>query len=493
MYIFLNVFSHICAEESSQQRNTKEMIAQIRDILELPYSSDKQERTKRKLKIQELHRNILEAGRSIVALLELSIDSETNVKVRNELIRIFGKIPGEEVDRKLLYLLYHEDVNGIALSIFISRREQYGDLSFRVSDDDIEEIIKRVEQEDVLSVDGYMAVLDSCAMNPEEPRYYAITNRFYREFKYPSKIEYIIQGSYTSPQALVLNRLLSAFKKIGKVIRPYIREAIVKAKEENDIEVEKALYMALGITGDSDVSDYLKCVIQNETDPYIRGEVIRSYAISAKKDAVPLLKELINDGTISKYIPQHEPPFFINSAIAKGELIRLTEEDFNKSAYIQELNKMLSSRNIDKDELYETGSDQIYTALSSSKEYLPISKEIEMAFIRNDTDYIRSFIKQRQKQNNMDILALLVEFDLNVSCNYFQDSLNNIDMMFEYLAKDDNPCKQYNSAIIYVMSLTFESKYREYWINSNKETSETTQPKMGCALVLYILESHECL
>lgn len=116
--------------------------------------------------VEELKKKIADQGDDIIPSLESEIDQEKDGAIRRELVLTLAKIPGERVDRKLLHLFcFDPQVMNAAGSELIWRTEHNGPFTFRVSDEDIQEMIRRIRVEHVFVIGDFMRVLAMCAQN----------------------------------------------------------------------------------------------------------------------------------------------------------------------------------------------------------------------------------------------------------------------------------------------------------------------------------------
>ena len=391
--------------------------------------------------VEELKKKIADQGDDIIPSLESEIDQEKDGAIRRELVLTLAKIPGERVDRKLLHLFcFDPQVMNAAGSELIWRTEHNGPFTFRVSDEDIQEMIRRIRVEHVFVIGDFMRVLAMCAQNPEEPRLRPVLDRFIADIKntFAADSETAVGGSYLSPRVFALNKFLLAFRHMGEMVRPYLKEAIKKAQEEKDTEVEKWLSMALGITGDREVAAYLKNVVQNDPDRYTRAQAITAYVRSAGQDAIPLMRELfLHDKTESEYVPEDSPIRFFISALARGELAHLTEEEFRNTAYMQKIDALLSNSGLSKKEVQDIGGKTIMALYDRRDKMRTFQKarEIAKAFRDQDMDYILDYISKRRSVDPSDPFALILEYDLNLSYRKYDECIKNMEAMVDLGAK----------------------------------------------------------
>ena len=448
---------------------------------------------------EEFKTRIADKGEEAIPFLESGIEKEKDGAIRRELVLTLSKIPGERVDRKLLQLFcFDPQLMSAAGSELIWRTEHNGPFAFKVSDEEIQEMIRRIRVEHVFVIGDFMRVLAMCAQNPEEPRLQPILDRFIADIKNPDATDSVtaVGGSYASPRVFALNKFLLAFRHMGEEVRPYLKEALKKAQEEEDTEVEKWLSMALGITGDREIAAYLKNVVQNDPDRYTRGQAITAYVRSAGQDAIPLLKELfLHDRTESEYVAENSPGRFFISALARGELALLTEQEFRNTPYMQKIDALLANNGLSREKVQEIGGKTI-KALYDRKDKIQTfqkAREINKAFCDQDMDYILDYISKRRSADPSDPFALLLEYDINLSYRKFDECLKNITAMVSMVSRHTMPCDKHIIICIYSMIARFEFTYREHFLDPDGLKNKELTLAMTSLAVGYLFESEGCL
>lgn len=299
-----------------------------------------------------------------------------------------------------------------------------------------------------------------------------------------------------SPRVFALNKFLLAFRHMGEMVRPYLKEAIKKAQEEKDTEVEKWLSMALGITGDREVAAYLKNVVQNDPDRYTRAQAITAYVRSAGQDAIPLMRELfLHDKTESEYVPEDSPIRFFISALARGELAHLTEEEFRNTAYMQKIDALLSNSGLSKKEVQDIGGKTIMALYDRRDKMRTFQKarEIAKAFRDQDMDYILDYISKRRSVDPSDPFALILEYDLNLSYRKYDECIKNMEAMVTMVSRNSMPCDKHIITCIHSMTANFEVTYRQYFLDPDGQKNRVLSLAMGSLDIGYLFESEGCL
>lgn len=449
--------------------------------------------------VEGLKNKIADQGETAIPFLESEIDGEKDGAIRRELVLTLAKIPGERVDRKLLHLFcFDPQVMGTAGSELIWRTEHNGPFTFKVSDEQIQEMIRRIRVEHVFVIGDFMRVLAMCAQNPEEPRLQPILDRFIADIKNTSATDSVtaVGGSYASPRVFALNKFLLAFQHMGEMVRPYLKEAIKKAQEEKDTEVEKWLSMALGITGDREVAAYLKNVVQNDPDRYTRAQAITAYVRSAGQDAIPLMRELfLHDKTVSEYVPEDSPMRFFISALARGELAHLTEEEFRNTPYMQKIDALLSNSGLSRKEVQKIGGKTIMALYDRRDKMRTFQKarEISKAFRDQDMDYILDYISKRRSVDPSDPFALVLESDIHLSYRKYDECLKDIEAMLALISRHSMPCDKHIITCIHSMIANFEVTYRQYFLDPDGQKLEALSLAMRSLDIGYLFESEGCL
>lgn len=450
-------------------------------------------------RVKEIKKKIADQGEEAIPFLESEIDKEKDGAIRRELVLTLAKIPGERVDRKLLHLFcFDTQVMSAAGSELIWRTEHNGPFTFRVPEEEIQEMIRRIRVEHVFVIGDFMRVLAMCAQNPEEPRLRPMLDRFIADIKNTSATDRVtaVGGSYVSPRVFILNKFLLAFRHMGTIARHYLKEALRLAQEEKDTEVEKWLSMALGITGDREVATFLKDMVQSDPDRYIRGQAIIAYAESAGQDAIPLLKELfLHDKTESEYLPEDSPGRFFISVLARGELARLTEEEFRNTPYMQKIDTLLVNNSLSREKVKEIGGKTIM-ALYDRKDTMKTfqkARDISKAFHDQDMAYILDYISKRRSVDPNDPFALVLEFDISLSYRKYAECLNYIEAIVTMVSRQNMPCDKYNIVCIHSMIARFESTYREDFLDPDGQKDKKLALAMTSLALGYLFESEGCL
>lgn len=449
-------------------------------------------------KVRALAYEIAAYGETAVPLLEAGIDGETDGNLRRELVLTLARIPGERVDRKLMHLFcFDRPVLRVAGSELVRRTEQYGPFTFQVSDGEIAKMVEFIEWEHVFVIGDFMRVLAMCAQNPEQPRLRPILNRFIRDIKTPSEVEQVhaVGGSYTSPRVFALNKFLLAFRHMGPVVQPYLREAIQQARENNDAEVEKWLSMGLGITGAPEVTDYLKQVVLNDPDPYTRGQAISAYAQSAGQEAIPLLKTLLHDKTESEYVAEDMPGRYFIALIARDALVRLTQDTFQDTPYMRRIHDVLARHGLNKEEVFRLGGKEIGDLRRdiNSTKGLNKARQISTAFQRQDMSYIESYIEKRRQNDPNDPFALFLEFGMNLSYRKYEACISDIEAMVALVNRNTFACDKYIITCIFSMIMSFEGTYRNYFLDPEGSETEELRLALSSIRVAYLFEREGCL
>ena len=265
-------------------------------------------------------------GVEAIPAIENRIASEKNSKARSVFVYSLGLIPGEAVDRILLRLFCFEySVEDTAGAQLTWRTEHNGPFTFPVPDEQIAKMLAMVRDREVFGTENVLRILGMCARNDAAPIMQAILDRFIKEVKNPSELA-PIGGSYISPRVYVLNIFLLAFSYMPEMALPYVCKAHEAAIQKKDPELIKWLAMVMGMCGDTSAGDYLKEIVLNDTDRYIRCAAIRPYERSAGKNAIPVLQQLLDDKTETEYHSEDMASKYFIAFTARGSLVMIAKK-----------------------------------------------------------------------------------------------------------------------------------------------------------------------
>lgn len=444
-------------------------------------------------RLEELRENISKQGEEALPFLLKAIDEEQGSHTQWHLIVALSDIPGESVDRKLLDLFCADsEYASVAADRLLHRLGRSGPLTFRVPDEQIETLVEGIRQGKFYA--GF--ILAQCAQNPQVLQCQPTVDRFVTEIKYTGEEnDSMICTNFSSPRVMRLHRYLLTFKDLGPLIEPYLREAIEQARQANDVEVGKWLVIALGTIGATDVTDYLEDILKNDPDPYTRGVVISPYALCAGRKAIPLLKELFKDKTVNEYVHETAPGRHFISIGARAELIRLTDEEFQNTLYMRQINDVLARYGLSTEKVHKIGGKQRGDLLGDTKSVKDLNqvRQINAAFQRQDMEYILGYINERRQSDPNDPFPLLLEFSINLSYRNFEECIHNIEAMAGFVSRNAFPCDKFVVACISDMIISFEGTYWNYFLDP--ETSGTEELRLAFTSIstAYLFELEGCL
>ena len=274
----------------------------------------------------EASKRLLALGDDARQQIEVRLADPKNPEFRRVLTHTLGEMPGEEADKALLQLLCFDKSHGVgemALFQLVIRTEENGPFSFVVQEECIKALVEVVRKADIGTAGEIMRILGMCAKNDVSTRFRPILERFLSEVKYDGEFP-TVAGTYVSPRVYVLNQYLLAFRHMGETAWEPLQSAIKTARDAKDTEAEKWLCLGAGFAKDPSVASYLKDEVLGEPDRYVRCTAIRAYAASAGKDAIPVLKTLLDDKTPSEYeILPGNRAFYIIGLEAKGQIAEI--------------------------------------------------------------------------------------------------------------------------------------------------------------------------
>jgi len=255
------------------------------------------------------------------------------------------------------------------------------------------------------------------------------------------------------------------------------------------------LLIALGTIGAADVTDYLEDIVKNDPDPYTRGVAIRPYALCAGRKAIPLLKKLFKDKTVNEYVHETAPGRHFISVDARSELIRLTEDDFQNTLYIRQINDVLARHGLSTEKVHKIGGKQrgdLYGDTNKVKA-LNQARKISAAFERQDIEYILGYIDERRQSDPNDPFSLLLEFNINLSYRNFEECIHNIEAMAGIVNRNTFPCDKFAVTCISSMVIAFEGTYWNYFLDPETSGIEELRLAFTSISAAYLFELEGCL
>ncbi len=226
------------------------------------------------------------------------------------------------MDKTLLRLLCFDKspaVAGMALIQLVQRTEKNGPFKFVVPEAELDALIETVHKAPLGEAGEVVRVLGMCAENGVDVRFDPILDRLISEVKSTGECPRT-KDSYLSPRVYMLNQYLITFRDMGQVTWEPLRKAIDKARGARDAETEKWLCLSAGYAADHTVADYLKELVVHEPDRYVRCVAIRAYTKSAGREAMALLRTLVDDTTPSEFAsrPMNMPYYLIGWTAEEG-------------------------------------------------------------------------------------------------------------------------------------------------------------------------------
>ena len=492
IYLFSGpIFPVLANEESSLDHSLSAMLTEMKQIIEKSKTENLTPENRGRL--EELRQSISKQGEKALPFLLKAIDEEQGSYTQWNLIVAVSDIPGESVDRKLLDLFCADsEYARVAADKLLRRLGRSGPLTFRVPDEQIEILIEGIRQGNFYAG----LILAQCGQNPQVLQCQPTVDRFIKEIKYTGQEnEMRICTNFSSPRVMRIHPYLLTCKKLGPLIEPYLREALEQARQASDDEVEKWLVIALGTIGAADVADYLEDIVKNDPDPYTRGAAIIPYAECAGREAIPLLKELLKDKTVNEYVDETAPGRNFISVYARAELVRLTEDDFNNTPYMTQIDKVLAKHGLSTEEVLRMGRKPLGDLHDGTNRVKALEKarQISAAFQRQDMAYILAYIDERRQSDPKDPFSFLLEFNIHLSNRNFKECIHNIEAMAGMVNRNAFPCDNLVVTCIYGMLIYFRGVYWNHFLDPETSESEELQLAFRSLHTAYLFELEGCL
>jgi len=264
---------------------------------------------------EELQRS---GSAAIPLLLERMRQDGGSRNAKFHLLDTLRRIPGEKTTETLLDLVLNDKDRELAESAAAAIPDQII-LRRKFSEPELEKLVSRIS-DNRLGVAAKWSFLLARADQMDKQRVVGpIIERFAKEMH-----EITGQsgtppdsGSYMSRQALAMNSFLRVFPFLeSSVSIPLLKQTMSKTNDPSD---QKWFLMALGMSGDRQIADTLRQIVESrEEEVSVRALALRAYALATNEDAVPFLQLYENDAT-SGPNPRY-PPLRL---VAKDELARI--------------------------------------------------------------------------------------------------------------------------------------------------------------------------
>lgn len=299
-----------------QKDSPQQLVAKLKSAVNLDYESK-----------EPIMKALRDYGKDSIPAIKDGLKESENILFGLTLIQALAGIEGDE-SKKLLMELGCQKVQSQVSREALGYLENTP-INFPLSKEQFDFLIERVKTDHIFGAGLVARILGKCKFNITEKLCDMIIERFKQEVISPTNLG-PMHGSYVSPRVYALNQFLLSFSYLGNPAT----KPLTKELQQDNKEVVKWIYLALGITGDKSVAEQIKQVVEKDPDTSVRAVAVRSYARSAGIDAIPLLETLTKDKTESEYdrYPDGTPVYPIR-LVAQDELVdlkRKIEEDKKK-------------------------------------------------------------------------------------------------------------------------------------------------------------------
>lgn len=287
-----------------QKDSPQQLVAKLKSAVNLDYESK-----------EPIMKALRGYGKDSIPAIKDGLKESENILFGLTLIQTLAGIKDDEAKKLLLEVgcqNVQSQVSRLALSGLMDTP-----INFPLSKEQFDFLIQQIKTAHLLKSGGASRILTKCKFNITEELCDTIIERFKQEVISPTNLG-PMHGSYLSPWVCALNQFLMSFSHLGgTAVKP-----LTKQLQQDNKEVVKWIYLALGMTGDKSVAEQIKQVVEKDPDRYIRAVAVRSYARSAGLDAIPLLETLTKDKTESEYdrLPDGTPVYPIQ-LVAQDELV----------------------------------------------------------------------------------------------------------------------------------------------------------------------------
>ena len=303
------------APSSPSESDAKQMVVRLQSALE---KNDT-------VQANQIGRELQALGKTALPAIRESLPACNKAEAR-QLTSILGGIGGSEATQLLMHLACQSPDSTIAAQAIhaIGNRP----IDFDLTTNQFERLVAEVRKGHVLNAAAAAQLLARSQRNDKSQIVRTILERFIEEITSPTKLGEM-QGSYLSPRVYTLNLFLLAFADMKDKAATDLKDALQKATEQ---DTQKWLILALGMCGDQSVAEDIRHLVENDHDIYFRSVAVRSYARSAKEEAMPVLQALLADSSKSEYdrLPDGSPVYPIRIA-ARDELVRLRSAKSNSA------------------------------------------------------------------------------------------------------------------------------------------------------------------
>jgi hypothetical protein len=302
------------------------LVARLRDLYSQHRSSNRSDTWAPVMKGMQV---LTASGEPAIEPISLALQHEPDQVLQGLFARSLAEMPGESGTRVLLALYNTRAALRQAIeNALVSRGQKYEAIGFALSEQEIGPFFETLKEVPAMNVPLTASVLATCHANDLAPAVRILLDRFLNQIKNPIPSlprKTALPSSHFSPQVEAMRNLLKAFAALRKEGVPVLREA---RQNTDNGEEDKWLQIALGYAGDKEIAPGLAETVKNEDDRYIRAVAIESYARSAGRDALALLKQFEDDTTVSEYGDKSLPDVRILREAATSSIAAIQAGEF---------------------------------------------------------------------------------------------------------------------------------------------------------------------
>lgn len=247
-----------------------------------------------------------------------------NAREQELMCYVLMRIGGESSARLRLELCAHGATDDVRTGALNSIGDRV--IAFKLPSD-VREGLLTILREDSDGHSGSAAyVLSQCVSEDKEVSAQLVSARFLKAIDSQTELPKL-RDSYLSPRVHMLNSYLRAYANLGHDAVAALTSALGNAGTD---EERRWLTLALGMSGEGSVSSTIKNMIETEEDVSIRCVAVRAYSSSARDEAIPFLKTLLNDDDVSETASVPGDPVYPVRIVAQGEIHRREQAQKSK-------------------------------------------------------------------------------------------------------------------------------------------------------------------
>jgi len=269
-------------------------------------------------------KQLAELGEPAVAAIVKELcerPSESTAIYRRRLTDILGRIRGKVADRALLDLYFYHQGEGEVFDMQVRAALERREITCPVPEHEVSKLCSAAAQRDDLhrALDATL-ILSQASRLPVETRLMPAKELLYDLMCFSASAPDIFVEMQIRHKAFWLRGIMLAARNAGTEGRDFWKQ-LLKAAETD--EQRLWLNAALGMAGDPDVAVIIRKAIDDEQDEYLRAVLVEAYGGSAKKEAVPFLKQLLHESAVPAEARQPAGFEMTVEQAARSELLRL--------------------------------------------------------------------------------------------------------------------------------------------------------------------------